>query len=229
MQPLVLIIEDDPALMELLKYNVEKNDFRVVSTLDGEEGMLLVEEEQPDLLVLDWMLPNVSGIEICRRLRGRQETRNLPIIMLTAKGEERDRLQGLESGADDYMVKPFSPAELVARIKAVLRRSTGASGEETLEYHDIKMDLVAYKVSRNDLSIHLGPKEYKLLEVLIKRPGRVYSREQLLDMVWGRDINVELRTVDVHIGRLRKALKQKGQPDLIRTVRAAGYALDFEK
>ncbi|MCW9035203.1 MAG: phosphate regulon transcriptional regulator PhoB [Alphaproteobacteria bacterium] len=229
MQPLILIVEDDPALLELLKYNVEKNDFRIVTTMDGEESLLLIKEEQPDLVVLDWMLPGVSGIEVCRRLRTKPETRNLPIIMLTAKGEERDRVHGLECGADDYMVKPFSPAELIARIKAVLRRSSEGEVEDQLTYEDIKMNLASYKVSRNEQSIHLGPKEYKLLEVFLKRPGRVYSREQLLDMVWGRDINVELRTVDVHIGRLRKALNQKKQPDLIRTVRAAGYALDQEK
>jgi len=229
MQPLILIVEDDPALLELLRYNVGRNDYRVAATMDGEESLLMVEEEQPDLVVLDWMLPGVSGIEICRRLRSKPETRKLPVIMLTAKGEERDRIHGLESGADDYMVKPFSPAELIARIKAVLRRSTEGGEDGCLAYEDIKMEMETYKVSRNGQSIHLGPKEYKLLEVFLKRPGRVYSREQLLDMVWGRDINVELRTVDVHIGRLRKALNIEGEPDLIRTVRAAGYALDLDK
>ena len=229
MQPLILIVEDEPSLVELLRYNVEKADYRAMTTTDGEEALLLVEEENPDLIVLDWMLPGLSGIEVCRRLRGRVETRSTPIIMLTAKGEETDRIYGLETGADDYMVKPFSPNELVARIKAVLRRSYGSVDGETLEYADLKMDMVSHKVSRDGNNIHLGPKEYSLLEIFLKRPGRVYSREQLLDMVWGRDIHVELRTVDVHIRRLRKALNSGDGDDLIRTVRAAGYALDIEK
>jgi len=229
MQPLILIVEDEPSLVELLRYNVEKADYRVLATTDGDEALLLVEEEQPDLIVLDWMLPGVTGIEVCRRLRGKAETRSIPIIMLTAKGEEADRIYGLECGADDYMVKPFSPNELLARIKAVLRRSFGLADGETLEYADIKMDMGSHKVSRQGRNIHLGPKEYSLLEIFLKRPGRVYSREQLLDFVWGRDIHVELRTVDVHIRRLRKALNDDGGTDLIRTVRAAGYALDMDK
>jgi two-component system phosphate regulon response regulator PhoB len=229
MQPLILIVEDEPALLELLRYNVEKADYRVAVATDGDEALLIVEEDKPDLIVLDWMLPSVSGVEVCRRLRGNSDTRATPIIMLTAKGEEADRIYGLETGADDYMVKPFSPNELIARIKAVLRRSFGSPDGETLEYADVKMDLAAHKVSRDGTNVHLGPKEYNLLEIFLKRPGRVYSREQLLDMVWGRDIHVELRTVDVHIRRLRKALNGDEGTDLIRTVRAAGYALDAEK
>lgn len=226
MEPLVLIVEDEPPLAELVRYNVEKEGFRTICVGDGEEAMLLVEEEEPDLVILDWMLPGLSGIEVCRRLRERKATKSLPIIMLTARGEESDRIRGLDSGADDYIVKPFSPNELLARAKAVLRRSSPALAEDKLTYEDISMDLSEHKVTRGDTSVHLGPTEYRLLRVLMERPGRVFSREQLLDKVWGRDIHVEVRTVDVHIRRLRKALSVNDCPDYIRTVRAAGYSLD---
>ncbi len=226
MTPLVLIVEDEPPLAELVRYNLEKEDFRTLCVGDGEEAMLLVEEEEPDLLILDWMLPGLSGIEVCRRLRERKSTKTVPIIMLTARGEETDRIRGLDSGADDYIIKPFSPNELVARAKAVLRRSNPSLSEEKLTYEDISMDLSEHKVARGEISVHLGPTEYRLLRVLMERPGRVFSREQLLDKVWGRDIHVEVRTVDVHIRRLRKALSVEDRPDFIRTVRAAGYSLD---
>lgn len=226
MNPLVLIVEDEPPLAELVRYNFEKENFRTLTVGDGEEAMLLVEEEEPDLVILDWMLPGLSGIEVCRRLRERNSTRAVPIIMLTARGEETDRIRGLDSGADDYMVKPFSPNELVARAKAVLRRTSPSLTEEKLNYEDITMDLSEHKVVRDDISIHLGPTEFRLLRVLMERPGRVFSREQLLDKVWGRDIHVEVRTVDVHIRRLRKALSVNDKPDFIRTVRAAGYSID---
>jgi len=226
MNPLVLVVEDEPPLAELVRYNLEKEDFRTLTVGDGEEAMLLVEEEEPDLIILDWMLPGLSGIEVCRRLRERKKTRAIPIIMLTARGEESDRIRGLDSGADDYIVKPFSPNELVARAKAVLRRSSPTLTEEKLNYEDITMDLSEHKVVRDETSVHLGPTEFRLLRVLMERPGRVFSREQLLDKVWGRDIHVEVRTVDVHIRRLRKALSVNEKPDFIRTVRAAGYSID---
>lgn len=226
MNPLVLIVEDEPPLAELVRYNLDKEGFRTLTVGDGEEAMLLVEEEEPELVILDWMLPGLSGIEVCRRLRERKTTRSTPIIMLTARGEESDRIRGLDSGADDYIVKPFSPNELVARAKAVLRRTSPALSEDKLTYEDISMDLAEHKVLRDDTAIHLGPTEYRLLRVLMERPGRVFSREQLLDKVWGRDIHVEVRTVDVHIRRLRKALGVDDKPDFIRTVRAAGYSLD---
>ncbi|NVJ93217.1 MAG: phosphate regulon transcriptional regulator PhoB [Methylocystaceae bacterium] len=226
MNPLVLIVEDEPPLAELVRYNLDKENFRTLCVGDGEEAMLLVEEEEPDLIILDWMLPGLSGIEVCRRLRERKATRSLPIIMLTARGEESDRIRGLDSGADDYIVKPFSPNELVARAKAVLRRASPTLSEDKLTYEDISMDLSEHKVLRDEIPVHLGPTEYRLLRVLMERPGRVFSREQLLDKVWGRDIHVEVRTVDVHIRRLRKALGINAKPDFIRTVRAAGYSLD---
>lgn len=226
MDPLVLVIEDEPPLAELVSYNLKSGGFRTLLVGDGEEAMLLIEEEEPDLIILDWMLPGLSGIEICRRLREKKSTRALPIIMLTARGEESDRVRGLDSGADDYIVKPFSPNELVARAKAVLRRTTPSLREDKLSYEDIVMDLSEHKVTRAGASLHLGPTEYRLLKMFMERPGRVFSREQLLDKVWGRDIHVEIRTVDVHIRRLRKALSVEGKSDLIRTVRAAGYSLD---
>lgn len=226
MNPQILIVEDEPPLVELIRYNLEKEGFGTSVAMDGEEAMLLVEEEQPDVILLDWMLPNLSGIEICRRLRERKATKSVPIIMLTARGEESDRIRGLDSGADDYMVKPFSPSELLARIRAVLRRSNPELVEEKLVYEDIEMDLTTHKVKRDAEMIHLGPTEFRLLRVLMEKPGRVYSREQLLDKVWGRNIHVEVRTVDVHIRRLRKALNANGKADLIRTVRAAGYSMD---
>jgi two-component system phosphate regulon response regulator PhoB len=226
MQPLILIAEDEPAIVELVRYNLEHEGFRAAVALDGEEALIAVAEQKPDLVLLDWMLPHVSGLEICRQLRRAAATRELPIIMLTARGEEQDRVRGLESGADDYVVKPFSPGELMARIRALLRRSSPAGRAETLAYEDLVMDLVAHRVARGGHPIHLGPTEYRLLRHFLSHPGRVFSREQLLDAVWGRDVYVEPRTVDVHIRRLRRAINARGEPDLIRTVRAAGYALD---
>ena len=191
-----------------------------------DEALVSVEEEAPDLILLDWMLPHISGIEICRQLRARTITRDMPIIMLTARGEEGDRVRGLELGADDYITKPFSMTELAARIKAILRRTKPMIAGDVATYHDILLDRETRRVRRGQRDIHLGPTEFKLLDVLMQRPGRVYSREQLLDRVWGHDVYVELRTVDVHVGRLRKALNRRGDKDPIRTVRSAGYALD---
>jgi len=222
----ILVIEDEAALVELIRYNLEKEGFRVSAANDGEEGLALLKESKPDLLVLDWMLPHVSGIEICRQIRRKTELRDLPVIMLTARGEEADRIRGLEVGADDYVIKPFSPSELVARIRAVLRRARPSGADEMLTYSGIAMDLAAHRVIRNGRSIHLGPTEFRLLRFFMERPGRVFTREQLLDGVWGRDLYVELRTVDVHIRRLRKAINGEGECDPIRTVRSAGYALD---
>jgi len=229
MQPNILIVEDEPALVELLKYNLEREGFRTASAGDGEEAMLALAEGRPDVVILDWMLPFVSGIEVCRRLRRDPETRSLPIIMLTARGEESDRVRGLDVGADDYVTKPFSPSELVARVRAVLRRSRPALAEEALTYGDVVMDLAAHRVSRGDRPVHLGPTEFRLLRHLLEHPGHVFSREQLLDAVWGRDVYIEPRTVDVHVRRLRKAMNGNGDADLIRTVRSAGYALDTEE
>ena len=222
----ILIVEDEAAVVTLLQYNLESAGFEVDAAYDGEEALIKVEEMQPDLMLLDWMLPYVSGVEICRRLRRKPDTRDLPIIMLTARGEEADAVRGLESGADDYMVKPFSPSELVARINALLRRSRPGLAQDTLEVGELNMDLAAYRVFRNEEEIKLGPTEFRLLRHLMEHPGRVFSREQLLDAVWGRDVYVESRTVDVHIRRLRKALNEEGGRDIIRTVRSAGYALD---
>lgn len=226
MQPHVLVVEDEDALSELLSYNLKKEGFRVSLAADGEEAMMLVEERQPDVVVLDWMLPKISGIEVCRRLRSRHETRNLPIIMLTARGEEADRIRGLDTGADDYIVKPFLMKELFARVRAVLRRIRPGLAEDSVTVGDITIDRVAHRVVRSNLEIHLGPTEFRLLDYLMQHPGRVFSREQLLDAVWGSDVYVEARTVDVHIGRLRKALSAGGEHDPIRTVRSAGYALN---
>ena len=226
MNPLVLIVEDEPAQVEVLRYNLEKKGYRTSVAPAGEEALMLVEEEEPDLVILDWMLPDISGIEICRQLKTRPKTRTLPVIMLTARGEEDDRVRGLESGADDYVVKPYSPSEMIARVQAVLRRSHPELEEEVLEYTDIRMDLGRHRVTRQGKSIHLGPSEFRLLRVLMERPTRVFSREQLLDRAWGRDVYVESRTVDVHIRRLRKALNISGSKDIIRTVRGSGYALD---
>ncbi|MGF1594912.1 MAG: phosphate regulon transcriptional regulator PhoB [Kiloniellaceae bacterium] len=226
MRPLVLIVEDQEALVTMLRYNLETSGFRVNTAGDGEEALVATEEEVPDLILLDWMLPLTSGIEVCRQLRNKPETRRTPIIMLTARGEEADKLRGLDSGCDDYITKPFSPAELIARINAVLRRSKPELSSELLTFEDLAMDLAAHRVKRNGQDIHLGPTEFRLLRHLMQHPGRVFTREQLLDSVWGRDVYVEPRTVDVHIRRLRKALNQGGYDDLIRTVRSAGYALD---
>jgi two-component system phosphate regulon response regulator PhoB len=225
-KPSLLIVEDETALVELLRYNFEKEGFKVATAMDGEAALVAVDEARPDLVVLDWMLPHVSGLEVCRQLRRKPETRDLPIIMLTARGEESDRVRGLEVGADDYVAKPFSPSELIARVRAVLRRSKPSTAQDLLTFGDLVMDLSAHRVLRGGRPIHLGPTEFRLLRFLLERPGRVYSREQLLDAVWGRDIYVEPRTVDVHIRRLRKAINAQGDADLIRTVRSAGYALD---
>jgi len=226
MRPAVLVVEDETALLTLLRYNLEKEGFTVSAAHDGEEALLQLKEAKPDAVLLDWMLPRVSGIEVCRQIRRTPAWRDLPVIMLTARGEEGDRVRGLDSGADDYVVKPFSPNELIARLRAVIRRARPASNAETLRFSDLALDLSAHKVSRDGKSIHLGPTEFRLLRFLMERPGRVFSREQLLDAVWGRDAEVELRTVDVHIRRLRKALNGDSRTDVIRTVRAAGYALD---
>jgi two-component system phosphate regulon response regulator PhoB len=225
-KPLVLIVEDDPSLSTLLRYNIEKEGFRVSEAHDGEEALLQVDEAQPDLVVLDWMLPKVSGIEVCRRLRARVETKNLPVIMLTARGEDADRVRGLDTGADDYLTKPFSMTELLARIRAVLRRIRPALAEDVVSFGDISIDRGSHRVRRAGRDIHLGPTEYKLLDHFLSHPGRVFSREQLLDAVWGSGVYVDARTVDVHIGRLRKALTEPGEADPIRTVRSAGYSLD---
>ena len=228
LQPTILIVEDEPPLVELISYNLEKAGFQAKIARDGDEAMLAVEEHKPDLVLLDWMLPYVSGIEICRRIRRNPDTRDLPIIILTARGEEDDRIRGLDAGADDYVVKPFSPSELIARVRAVLRRTRPAFDKDQLTYGDIAMDLTTHRVSRAEAPVDLGPTEFRLLRFLMEHPGRVFSREQLLDSVWGHDVYIEPRTVDVHIRRLRKAMNLPGTDDLIRTVRSAGYALDIK-
>src|ERR1700674_1572022 len=225
-EPTVLVVEDESALSTLLRYNLEREGYRVFEARDGEEALILADEVKPDLVVLDWMLPQLSGLEICRRLRGRGDMRNVPIVMLTARGEESDRIRGLDTGADDYMTKPFAMTELLARLRAVLRRIRPSLAEDVVSVGDIEMDRGAHRVRRAGVEVHLGPTEYKLLDHLIQHPGRVFSREQLLDAVWGSDVYVEARTVDVHVGRLRKALNIEGVNDPIRTVRSAGYSLD---
>jgi two-component system, OmpR family, phosphate regulon response regulator PhoB len=224
----VLIVEDEEALATLLDYNLTKEKFDVTLAYDGEEALLKVKEEAPDVIILDWMLPKTSGIEVCRRIRSKPETRNIPIIMLTARSEEADRIRGLETGADDYLTKPFSTNELIARVRAVLRRIRPGLVDDKVQFSDIEIDRVSHRVMRGDKEIHLGPTEFRLLDHLIQHPGRVFSREQLLNAVWGTDVFVEVRTVDVHIGRLRKALNKYKQGDPIRTVRSAGYALDAD-
>lgn len=222
----VLIVEDEESLATLLDYNLKRESFDVTLASDGEEAMMKIEESPPDIVILDWMLPKVSGIEVCRRIRSSPDTRNLPIIMLTARSEEADRVRGLETGADDYITKPFSTDELIARVRAVLRRIRPALVQDEVRVGDIRVDRTAHRVWRGDNEIHLGPTEFRLLDHLIQHPGRVFSREQLLNAVWGSDVYVEVRTVDVHIGRLRKALNQAKAGDPIRTVRSAGYSLD---
>jgi two-component system phosphate regulon response regulator PhoB len=224
-QPNVLVVEDEPAQREVLAYNLEAEGFNVARAENGEEALLLVDELAPDIIVLDWMLPNVSGIEVCRQLKMRSETRNVPIIMLSARSEEVDRVRGLETGADDYVVKPYSVIELMARVRAQLRRTRPGAVGERLEFQDIVLDSETHRVTRQGADLKLGPTEFRLLTTFMEKPGRVYSREQLLDRVWGRDIYVDTRTVDVHIGRLRKALCQHGGDDPLRTVRGAGYSL----
>jgi two-component system, OmpR family, phosphate regulon response regulator PhoB len=221
-QPTVLLVEDEPSQREVLSYNLESEGFRVLQAENGEEALMMIGEGAPDLILLDWMLPNVSGIEVCRRLKLRPETRGVPIIMLSARSEEVDRVRGLETGADDYIIKPYSIIELVARVRAALRRTRPATVGVVLEWSDIRLDPETHRVHRSGAEVRLGPTEFRLLSTFMEKPGRVWSREQLLDRVWGRDIYVDTRTVDVHIGRLRKAL---GGEDVLRTVRGAGYAL----
>lgn len=226
MKARILIVEDDPALAELLTWNFESDGFDVASTPDGEEALLLASEQQSDLIILDWMIENLSGIEVCRRIRRNSELKHIPIIMLTARSEEDERIRGLETGADDYVTKPFSPGELKARVNAILRRTNPAASEEMLEGGDISVDLQAVRVTRAGDVIDLGPTEFRLLRILMERKGRAQSRSQLLDAVWGHDSDIEFRTVDVHIRRLRKALTRKGEEDPIRTIRSVGYAFE---
>lgn len=222
----LLLVEDDPALSELLEYRFTNEGYRVRATADGDEALMLAAEEAPDLVILDWMIEGTSGIEVCRRLRRDKATAHVPIIMLTAREAEDDRIRGLETGADDYVTKPFSPRELLARVAAVLRRIRPALAGETIEVGDIKLDPVAHKVSRRGQNLQMGPTEYRLLKFFMESPGRVFSRNQLLDGVWGTGSDIELRTVDVHIRRLRKAIEVIAAPDPIRTVRSAGYAFE---
>lgn len=224
-QPRVLLVEDEPAQRTVLAYNLEAEGFAVTQADNGEDAMVLVDEEEPDIIILDWMMPKVSGIEVCRRLKMRPETRGIPVIMLSARAEEVDRIRGLETGADDYVVKPYSVLELMARARAQLRRVRPSTAGVVLEHEDIRLDPESHRVYRADKVLKLGPTEFKLLVTLMERPGRVFSREQLLDLVWGRDIYVDTRTVDVHVGRLRKSLMQHGGGDPVRTVRGAGYSL----
>jgi two-component system phosphate regulon response regulator PhoB len=228
LKPLILIVEDEAPLVTMLRYNLEKQGFRVEEAADGQEAITKIAEARPDLVLLDWMLPAMSGIEVCRQIRRRPGTRDLPIIMVTARTEEADSVRGLNTGADDYVTKPFSIDLLLARIRALLRRAGAPPAKGTLKYHDIAMDLAAHRVTRNGRNVHLGPTEFRLLEFFMQHPGRVFSREELLDAVWGPDIHVEPRTVDVHIRRLRKSLNAPDEKDVVRTVRAAGYALDVD-
>ncbi|WDR02295.1 phosphate regulon transcriptional regulator PhoB [Devosia algicola] len=227
----ILVVEDEADLSVLMRYNLEAEGFRVLTAESGDEAVEAMQEITPDLILLDWMLPGPSGIELCRRWRTREETARIPIIMITARGEEEERVRGLATGADDYVVKPFSVPELLARINALLRRSSPQLITTVLKAGDLELDRTSHRVSRSGREVHLGPTEYRLLEYLMRHPGRVYSREQLLDGVWGNDVYVDERTVDVHVGRLRKAINRGRAPDPIRTVRGAGYAFDerFEK
>ena len=227
-KPTLLLVEDDRALADLLMWHFDREGYEIVRTADGDEALILAEERTPDLVILDWMIEGVSGIEVCRRLRRRASTAHVPIIMLTARGEESDRIRGLETGADDYVTKPFSPRELIARVGAVLRRMRPALAGEQLSYSDIEMDVQAHRVRRSGKPVQLGPTEFRLLRHFMEHPGRVFSRERLLEAVWPHDPDIDARTVDVHIRRLRKAINEDGHPDLIRTVRSAGYSLDFE-
>ena len=224
-QPHVLIVEDEAAQREVLAYNLEAEGFRITRAENGEEALLCVAEDAPDVMVLDWMMPNLSGIEVCRQMKTRTETRGIPIIMLSARSEEVDKVRGLETGADDYVVKPYSVSELMARVRAQLRRVRPATVGQLLTYEDIVLDAETHRVTRADALLKLGPTEFRLLTTLMEKPGRVWSRDMLLDRVWGRDIYVDSRTVDVHVGRLRKVLTQNGGADPVRTVRGAGYAL----
>ncbi|PHK96739.1 phosphate regulon transcriptional regulatory protein PhoB [Pseudoroseomonas rhizosphaerae] len=227
-RPTILVVEDEAPLLTLLRYNLEKQGFKVDEAADGQEALMRVAEAPPDLVLLDWMLPAMSGLEVCRQLRRRHDTRALPIIMVTARTEDQDAVRALDIGADDYIAKPFVMDALLARIRALLRRTGGVAAKGMLAWHDVTMDQDAHRVFRAGRALHLGPTEYRLLEFFLQHPGRVFSREQLLDAVWGRDIHVEPRTVDVHIRRLRKTVNGEGEVDIIRTVRSAGYALDLE-
>ncbi len=227
MKPHILVVEDEDDIVTLLRYTLEREGFRVSAATNGEEALLLCREQMPDLVLLDWMLPLLSGSDVCRQLRRTDDTAEIPVIMLTARGEETDRVRGLNAGADDYITKPFSLVEVVARIRAVLRRTRPGSQASQLTFADLAMDLTNHRVTRNGRNVHLGPTEFRLLRHFLEYPRRVFSRTQLLDRVWGRDVYVEVRTVDVHIRRLRKALNGDGEMDLIRTVRSAGYALDM--
>ena len=224
-QPHVMIVEDEPSQREVLSYNLAAEGYRITSAENGEEALLMIAEDRPDVIVLDWMLPSVSGIEVCRQLKIRPETREVPIIMLSARSEEVDRVRGLETGADDYVVKPYAISELMVRVKIQLRRVRPSTVGQVLSYEDISLDAETHRVSRSDMPLKLGPTEFRLLSTFMEKPGRVWSREALLDRVWGRDIYVDTRTVDVHVGRLRKVLTQHGGPDPLRTVRGSGYAL----
>src|SRR5450755_3284733 len=227
-RPLVLVVEDEAAIATMLRYNLEKQGYRVSEASDGQEALTRIQEQQPDIVLLDWMLPLMSGIEVCRQIRRKPATRDLPVIMVTARTEDQDAVRGLNTGADDYITKPFNIEALLARMRALLRRSNALPTKGQLAFHDITMDLAAYRVQRNGRAVHLGPTEFRLLEFFMQHPRRVFSREELLDGVWGPDIHVEPRTVDVHIRRLRKAINASGELDVVRTVRAAGYALDTE-
>jgi two-component system phosphate regulon response regulator PhoB len=227
-KPTILVVEDEAALLALLRYNLERQGFHVEEATDGQEALIRIAEAKPDLVLLDWMLPAMSGIEVCRQIRRRPATRDLPVIMVTARTEDQDAVRALDTGADDYIAKPFAVEALLARIRALLRRSASVPAKGSITYADLSMDQDAHRVTRNGRALHLGPTEYRLLEFFLSHPRRVFTREQLLDAVWGRDIHVELRTVDVHIRRLRKAINNEGEVDLIRTVRSAGYALDAD-
>ena len=229
LKPVVLVVEDEASLATMLRYNLEKQGFQVEEAVDGQEALNRIAEQAPDIVLLDWMLPVMSGIEVCRQIRRRPATKNLPVIMVTARTEDQDAVRGLNTGADDYITKPFSMDALLARMRALLRRSGTAPARGQHAFHDITMDLGAHRVQRNGRAVHLGPTEFRLLEFLMQHPKRVFSREALLNAVWGRDIHVEPRTVDVHIRRLRKSINGEGELDVVRTVRAAGYALDTEQ
>jgi two-component system, OmpR family, phosphate regulon response regulator PhoB len=228
MKAKIFIVEDEPSIVQLVKYNLEKQNFKVLVSNNGEEGLQEIKKTEPDLILLDWMLPDLSGIDICKALRKDTKFKNVPIIMLTARSQEEDKVLGLNVGADDYLPKPFSNLELIARVNALLRRSKPSIAEDVVSFQDLKIDRLQRKVFRGNKEINLGPTEYKLINFFVKNPSRVYSREQLLENIWTNSINVELRTVDVHIRRLRKAINLSGTKDLIRTVRSAGYALDPE-
>ena len=228
-KPYVLVVDDEAALATMLRYNLEKQGFRVEEAVDGQEALTRISEAAPDIVLLDWMLPVMSGIEVCRQIRRRPATRDLPVIMVTARTEDQDAVRGLNTGADDYITKPFNMDALLARMRALLRRAGAVPVRGQHVFHDITMDLTAHRVHRNGRAIHLGPTEFRLLEFLMQHPRRVFSREELLNSVWGPDIHVEPRTVDVHIRRLRKSINGEGELDVVRTVRAAGYALDTEQ